>query len=89
MDQEIATMLERKLARHCFAGDGYFIHSNVDNRGIEMSDEFWNKWIKADELERIKIVRSLPCFTRGGICRYMNATLMNSYLVDLYNKVKK
>jgi hypothetical protein len=27
MDQEIATMLERKLARHCFAGDGYFIHS--------------------------------------------------------------
>jgi hypothetical protein len=54
-----------------------------------MTDEFWNKWIKADELERIKIVRSLPCFTRGGICRYMNATLMNSYLVDLYNKVKK
>jgi hypothetical protein len=54
-----------------------------------MSEEFWKKWIKADELERIKLVKTLTPFTRGGVCRQMHATLMNSYLVDLYNCSKR
>jgi hypothetical protein len=57
-----------------------------------MEDEkksFWRRWVEADELERLKMVRTLPCFSRGAVCRYMTATLMNSYLVDLYNEVKK
>jgi hypothetical protein len=50
---------------------------------------FWRRWIEADEVERLKLVRTLPCFQRGGICRYMTATLMNSYLKDLYKEAKK
>lgn len=55
----------------------------------DISDDFWDEWIKADELERIKLVGTLTPFQRGKICRFMTATLFNSYLVDLYNKVKK
>jgi len=54
-----------------------------------MSREFWLDWIDADELERLKMIKTLTPFTRGGLCRHMSATLMNSYLVDLYNAVKK
>jgi hypothetical protein len=54
-----------------------------------LDTEFWEKWIKADELNRLKLVKTLTPFTRGGLCRHMTATLMNSYLVDLYNTVKK
>lgn len=55
-----------------------------------MSDPgFWDKWTKADELGRLKLVRTLSPFTRGGICQHMTATLMNSYLVDLYNFMRK
>jgi hypothetical protein len=57
-----------------------------------MEDEkksFWRRWLEADETERMKMVRTLPCFSRGGICRYMTATLFNSYLRDLYDEVKK
>jgi len=51
-----------------------------------MSDPgFWDKWTKADEVERLKLVRTLSPFTHGGVCQHMTATLMNSYLVDLYN----
>ena len=50
---------------------------------------FWRRWIEADEVERWKMVRTLPCFSRGGVCRYMTATLMQSYLKDLYDEVKK
>lgn len=51
--------------------------------------EFWDKWIEADEIDRIALVGTLTPFTRGKVCRYMTATLMNSYLVDLYNKMNK
>lgn len=50
--------------------------------------EFWKKWIEADELDKIRLVGTLTPFTRGRVCRYMTATLMNSYLVDLYNYAK-
>lgn len=50
---------------------------------------FWRKWMEADEMERLKMVRTLPCFTRGAVCRFMTATLMNSYLEDLYKEATK
>lgn len=49
---------------------------------------FWRRWIEADEVERLKMIRTLPAFSRGGICRFMTATLMNSYLVDLYKEME-
>jgi len=51
--------------------------------------DFWKEWVKADELERIKMIKTLPPFRRGGLARYVSATLLNSYLTDLYNQVKK
>lgn len=57
-----------------------------------MEDEkksFWREWVKAEELERLKMIKTLPPFRRGGIAHYMTAALLNSYLVDLYNEVKK
>ena len=54
-----------------------------------MGDNFWKEWVEADELERIKIIKTLTPFTRGGLCRHMSATLMNSYLRDLYDYMKR
>jgi hypothetical protein len=45
--------------------------------------------VEADELDRIKIIKTLPPFRRGGLAHYMTAALLNSYLVDLYNHTKK
>jgi len=50
---------------------------------------FWRRWIEADEVERRKMVLTLPCFSGGGVCRYMTVTLMQSYLKDLYDEVKQ
>lgn len=51
---------------------------------------FWRGWIEApSDIERLKMLRTLPSFRRGGIAHYMTATLLNSYLRDLYNEVKK
>jgi hypothetical protein len=50
---------------------------------------FWEQWIEADEMERYKLIKTLPAFNRGGVCRYMTVTLMNSYLKDLYNEAVK
>ena len=49
---------------------------------------FWEHWIEADEVERLKLIRTLPPFSRGGLCRVMTATLLNSYLIDLYKEMK-
>ena len=49
---------------------------------------FWEQWIEADEVERLKLIRTLPPFSRGGLCRVMTATLLNSYLIDLYKEMK-
>jgi len=56
-----------------------------------MSDKsFWKGWIEApDDLERLKMLRSLPPFRRGGIAHYMTATLLNSYLKDLFHEMKR
>lgn len=56
-----------------------------------MKDEkgtFWGRWMEADEMERLKMIKTLPAFQRGNICRYMTATLFNSYLNDLYLEMK-
>jgi len=58
------------------------------NMKEEDKKPFWRRWIEADELEQVKMIRTLPAFTRGGICRYMTATLMNSYLVDLCKEME-
>ena len=49
---------------------------------------FWEQWIEADEVERLKLIRTLPPFSRGGLCRVMTAMLLNSYLIDLYKEMK-
>jgi len=54
----------------------------------EEKQRFWEQWIEADEVERLKLIRSLPPFSRGGLCRMMTATLLNSYLIDLYKEMK-
>jgi hypothetical protein len=54
-----------------------------------MERAFWQDWIEADELDRVEMIRKLPPFRRGGICRMMTPTLLNSYLVDLHRTMKK
>jgi hypothetical protein len=53
---------------------------------MEVSDAFWDKWIAADELERVKLVETLPLVTASHVppfLKYPTAVLVNSYLVDL------
>ena len=46
---------------------------------------FWLNWMEADELERIRLIKTLPVeFT--PTC---SATIINSYLVDLFEAVKQ
>jgi hypothetical protein len=54
-----------------------------------MSAEFWKTWANSDEIARLKLVKTLPPFRRGGIGHYVTAGLVNSYLVGLYNYAKK
>ena len=53
-----------------------------------MTAEFWKTWEKGNEIERLKLIRTLTPFSRGGATHYMTATMMNSYLVDLHNYMK-
>jgi len=53
-----------------------------------MTAEFWKTWEKGNEVERLKLIRTLTPFSRGGATHYMTATMMNSYLVDLHNYMK-
>lgn len=51
---------------------------------------FWQGWIEApDDIQRLKMLRTLPPFRRGGVAHYMTATLLNSYLKDLLNEMKR
>lgn len=45
-----------------------------------MSVSFWKKWEKANELEAIRLVRTLP-----GFDSHQKASLLNSYLTDMYH----
>ncbi len=46
--------------------------------------EFWKRWIKANELERLEILRELPIFEgRDMVKAWITPTLLNSYFEDL------
>ena len=43
--------------------------------------EFWCNWMEADEIDKLKLIKSLP------IDKEL-VTLLNSYLVDLYETIQ-
>jgi hypothetical protein len=45
--------------------------------------------MEGNEFERRRLLKTLPAFNRGSVCRYMTVTLMNSYLKDLYLETKR
>ena len=54
-----------------------------------MNAEFWKKWIEADELEKEKLVATLPMYAEGAVkCPLFSPTLINSYFEDLYLYMK-
>lgn len=55
-----------------------------------MSKGFWERWIKASELERLHILEELPIFKKGEpFAVGVTTTLLNSYLEDLLSYSKK
>ena len=44
-----------------------------------MENDFWIKWMEADEIGKLKLIKTLPV-------EY--PTLTNSYLVDLYETIR-
>ena len=46
---------------------------------------FWQRWLKADELERLRILKELPIFrlVDDPLAQGLTPTLLNSYLLDL------
>lgn len=54
-----------------------------------LGTKFWDRWLKANELERLKIVEELPLF-RGEhtVETIVSSTLINSYFVDLANHLE-
>ena len=50
-----------------------------------MTNEFWEKWAKANEIEKEKLVQSLPMYACGSVkCPLFSPVLINSYFEDLY-----
>lgn len=45
----------------------------------ELANSFWDKWHNADELQQLELVQTLTGFKKD----YGQASLLNSYLVDL------
>ena len=46
-----------------------------------MKIDFWLDWMEADELGRLKLIKTLPIEKEY-------VTLLNSYLVDLYETIQ-
>ena len=44
---------------------------------------FWKEWLKSNEVERLELLKELPCFDGEMFAEGMSATLLNSYLEDL------
>lgn len=55
---------------------------------MNISKGFWNKWIEDNEIERLELLRKLPCFVGQTFAKGMTVTLFNSYLEDLEQEVK-
>ena len=54
-----------------------------------MKKEFWEKWEKANCLEKQDLVETLPIFANGGVkCPFFSSNLINSYFEDLYYYMK-
>lgn len=45
--------------------------------------EFWKKWVEANEIEKEKLIMTLPMFTDIR-CPLFSPGLLNSYFEDLY-----
>lgn len=57
-----------------------------------MSTGFWEKWCKANELEKVELVETLTLPSprlKGKDYKYHCASLINSYLVDLVEYLEK
>jgi hypothetical protein len=53
---------------------------------MKISDEFWAKWIAADDIERVNLIKTLTIPPReldDEQYKHIIATLINSYLEDL------
>jgi len=48
-----------------------------------VNHEFWQKWIEANEIEKQKLVKTLPIFTNIK-CPLFSTTVINSYFEDIY-----
>ena len=55
-----------------------------------MDTKFWERWVKADELERHRILEELPIFKKGEPFAFgVTTTLLNSYFEDLLHYLKE
>lgn len=55
---------------------------------MDAMQKFWNKWLKADELEREQIIETLPVLTEGvtfeePMLKKLHLRLINSFFNDL------
>lgn len=53
---------------------------------VFMKERFWNKWLNANELDRIKLVETLPIIK---IMSVKNGSMLNSYFEDLLKEVNR
>ena len=70
----------------CFVGGATGVIMSTDIYVIK----FWRDWLKADELERIKLVNTLPIFKAKIInlpnkhnFGFVSASMLNDYFTDL------
>lgn len=50
-----------------------------------MTKEFWQKWIEANEIEKQRLVETLPIYADGAVkCPLFSSTIINNYFEDLY-----
>lgn len=56
----------------------------------ELSEKFWKKWLEADELEKVDMLKKAPVFAElSEVEGHAQVTLLNSYLMDLANYLAK
>ena len=56
-------------------------------------EDFWERWLKANELKKVEMIKTLPIAKDTKIIHkgfeHTVATLLNSYLVDLKDYLTK
>lgn len=60
--------------------------------GQNISDRFWEKWHKANELDRVDLIKTLTLPAKiedDGAYNYQCAILINSFLCDLADYLAK